>query len=566
MFCKPNKENTKLLFFDKDGTELGYCPFVAVEDYVFTIPEDTQKDIVKLIIRNGKRNRTINLKPGDISDLKTLMSALAGSMCCVAPEFQYEVQKRLLFQINSKIENDLIVYQHKNLGYYEFNGQPLFFSDRTEIAPNIYSDCTRENVGSFRDGSEDVYHEMLETYVYPSTELSLAFLIGLSAITSGMLFEKTSIGCPIYVFSGKSSSGKTLAASLAISAFMSCNPTSSVLMTKLNSTRLGLTAQLQNIASLPVCFDDAKNNFHGDIAEEVYSLASGTPRATSNVNNEAVVRAGWRCSIIMTTETSILDDVDRRAGMLVRLIDLNAIQWTKSAEECDSIYEIITNNYGWIGFKLGEFISKKGIDKVYADYKKCKDYIQNLMKTHDALSIRVSSKYASICLTGVYYNKLFGKKFDLTKILKLLLQNESKLVRKRDTALDCYHCAYDFYKKHIRQFKGNHTENYSGVFYGEVKSIRGTEIVSISFTELDNIMIKAKFPQYRNYFDEWEKKGLAKIIKTNSAKLGRHVDFYFHFLEEEEMDDSSDDNLEKSQDKFQEILDNDMGLNLSNEE
>lgn len=40
-------------------------------------------------------------------------------------------------------------------------------------------------------------------------------------------------------------------------------------------------------------------------------------------------------------------------------------------------------------------------------------------------------------------------------------------------------------------------------------------------------MIRNGFPQYRNCFPDWEKRGFVRIISTNSANLGRHVDFYF---------------------------------------
>lgn len=528
MYIRESDDKKKLLFFEKgEEKPLGYCPYVEVEDYIFTIPESLKRDVVKMLVNNGNFTRRFNLSPADVSDLRTLMAALASNMCCVESEFQLLVQRRILFQMNYKIEKDLIQYEHKNLGFLEFRDQPLFFSDKTCIDGTKYSFCTRENVGAFTGGDANVYHQMLEDYVYPSDELSLAFVIGLSAITSGRLHKKGGIGCPIYVFSGKSSSGKTLAASLSISAFMSCDPEESVLMTKLNSTRLGLTAQLQNISCLPVCFDDARNNFRGNILDEIYTLASGTPRTTSNVNSEAVVRNGWRCSIIMTAETSILDEGERFSGMDVRLIDLNSIQWTKSAEECDAIREVIDEHFGWVGFRLGEHVCQKPFSQIYSDFKECRNHIQGLISSGDSLSGRVANKYASIYLAGKYYNELFGEKLRLDAIMNLIIANETKLVRQRDAALDCYQSVYDFYKLHLNQFVGNLGDNYHGVIYGRATIKNEGVIVSISNTILKDIMIRNGYPQYKNYLPEWEKRGFAKIISTNSANLGRHVDFYF---------------------------------------
>lgn len=528
MYIEERDDLNKLFFWEKgEEKSRGYCPYVKVEDYIFTIPENLKRDVVKMIVKNGKHTRRFDLSPSDVSDLRTLMAALACNMCCVESEFQLLVQKRLLFQMNYRIEKDLIQYEHKNLGFLEFRDQPLFFSDKTCIDGTNYSFCTRENVGAFTGGDANVYHQMLEDYVYPSNELSLAFVIGLSAITSGRLSKKGGIGCPIYVFSGKSSTGKTLAASLAISAFMSCDPEESVLMTKLNSTQLGLTAQLQNISCLPVCFDDARNNFRGNILDEIYTLATGTPRAKSNVNNESKIGAGWRCSIIMTAETSILDEGDRFSGHDVRLIDLNSIQWTKSAEECDDIRDIIDEHFGWVGFKLGEYVCTKSFNQIYSDFKECKKHIQGLMTASDNLSGRVANKYATIYLAGKYYNELFGEKLRLDDIMNLVIANETKLVRQRDVVLDCYQSVYDFYKLHQNQFTGNTGENYHGIVYGRAQIKEEGTIVSISNTILRDIMIRNGFPQYRNYFPDWEKRGFARIISTNSANLGRHVDFYF---------------------------------------
>jgi len=62
MFIRESDDKKKLFFFEKgEDKPRGYCPYVEVEDYIFTIPESLKLEVVKMLVNNGKHTRRFDL-------------------------------------------------------------------------------------------------------------------------------------------------------------------------------------------------------------------------------------------------------------------------------------------------------------------------------------------------------------------------------------------------------------------------------------------------------------------------------------------------------------------------
>lgn len=541
-----NDEKTAIIYIDRDGNQVGIDDYLGLIGITKNLSDNNGMGAKIHLVHTSEKK---NIKTGmfelvsnyfeeyasELFNKNRISSILNGHEYYYKEEYTNDLINYLKNEAKNILKNSEETYEHDFLGLKEFEGKKYFFGEKVLLDGGNESVCIRDGV-KFTSGNEKTYFDMLEKYVYPRTELSVAFAIGLSAIVNSILFNRTSLGVPIYVFSGQSSTGKTLAASLAISAFMDCNQVSSKLMIRLNSTKLALTNQLKGINGFPVCLDDAVNVYQGDITELIYTFASGSPRTTSSPSNKTIYHEGWTGTIIITAETNILENSTKKSGEDVRVIDFNSVKWTSDRDSCDEIRDIISANYGFVGTKLGEYICSLGNEKVYEDFLHFEKIINKLQEVHkDNLSYRIGDKYASIALSAYYYNKFFGNKLDVKKIIDFILGNEIKLVKNRDKAFQSYEAVFNHYIKFRNSFnkdgiqsKGLHLGNER---WGNSKTDPNVYVM-VPLSELKDILQRNGFLQYKNYIHEWISRGYIQVHGDNNGQgntksIGRYYTFVF---------------------------------------
>jgi len=541
-----NDEKTAIIYIDRDGNQVGIDDYLGLIGITKNLSDNNGMGAKIHLVHTSEKK---NIKTGmfelvsnyfeeyasELFNKNRISSILNGHEYYYKEEYTNDLINYLKNEAKNILKNSEETYEHDFLGLKEFEGKKYFFGEKVLLDGGNESVCIRDGV-KFTSGNEKTYFDMLEKYVYPRTELSVAFAIGLSAIVNSILFNRTSLGVPIYVFSGQSSTGKTLAASLAISAFMDCNQVSSKLMIRLNSTKLALTNQLKGINGFPVCLDDAVNVYQGDITELIYTFASGSPRTTSSPSNKTIYHEGWTGTIIITAETNILENSTKKSGEDVRVIDFNSVKWTSDRDSCDEIRQIISTNYGFVGTKLGEYICSLGNEKVYEDFLHFEKIINRLQESHkDNLSYRIGDKYASIALSAYYYNKFFGNKLDVKKIIDFILENEIKLVKNRDKAFQSYEAVFNHYIKFRNSFnkdgiqsKGLHLGNER---WGNSKTDPNVYVM-VPLSELRDILQRNGFLQYKNYIHEWISRGYIQVHGDNNGQgntksIGRYYTFVF---------------------------------------
>lgn len=541
-----NDEKTAIIYIDRDGNQVGIDDYLGLIGITKNLSDNNGMGAKIHLVHTSEKK---NIKTGmfelvsnyfeeyasELFNKNRISSILNGHEYYYKEEYTNDLINYLKNEAKNILKNSEETYEHDFLGLKEFEGKKYFFGEKVLLDGGNESVCIRDGV-KFTSGNEKTYFDMLEKYVYPRTELSVAFAIGLSAIVNSILFNRTSLGVPIYVFSGQSSTGKTLAASLAISAFMDCNQVSSKLMIRLNSTKLALTNQLKGINGFPVCLDDAVNVYQGDITELIYTFASGSPRTTSSPSNKTIYHEGWTGTIIITAETNILENSTKKSGEDVRVIDFNSVKWTSDRDSCDEIRQIISTNYGFVGTKLGEYICSLGNEKVYEDFLHFEKIINKLQEVHkDNLSYRIGDKYASIALSAYYYNKFFGNKLDVKKIIDFILGNEIKLVKNRDKAFQSYEAVFNHYIKFRNSFnkdgiqsKGLHLGNER---WGNSKTDPNVYVM-VPLSELKDILQRNGFLQYKNYIHEWISRGYIQVHGDNNGQgntksIGRYYTFVF---------------------------------------
>lgn len=78
---------------------------------------------------------------------------------------------------------------------------------------------------------------------------------------------------------------------------------------------------------------------------------------------------------------------DENSGLLVRVLEIENVVWTKSAESSDKIRNIISSNHGWLIPKLAEKIlsveKEQGQEEIISRYSQ-----QSMNKNHLITIIR----------------------------------------------------------------------------------------------------------------------------------------------------------------------------------
>jgi len=515
-------------------SDVRVCDLITVKSCIYKIPEDESTAEVELIRENARGKTTFRLPLSVVGDTRKLGEVLANHHILLKQSNQYVMSDYFRASIDYADKIGQIKYEHSPIGLYDIDGKTVFLGEKTQIKNNIYSTCTRD-FGKFRAGSEEAYNEMLDKVVFPSVKLSLAYILGFTGVVSAKLYDKTNVIVPIFGFNNTTSTGKTTAVMLSVSPFSDPSLENGSLMIKTDSSQNGQNAQMGNIKGLPFVFDDINTDTRRDISSTLYRLSSGMPRIVSSVKGEVLKRGSWRGTVLITSETSLLDQITK-SGIFARYCEFKNIVWTDTAEIADYIKEVVSSNFGWKGWKFGEHVANIDTDLLLKKFKECKEEILKMIKQKDALSSRISSKYAIILLTAKLMNEFFNIQLKIDEIMKFIVEVEAQNLKDRNRVHTSYEYLYDFFNSHRKNFNITFSDNKEsmafGTCFGDAVFRKGEELyLKIKLSVLDEIMKNGGFSQYKNYLPEWKKNGYIHgdtgRNTTTSKKLGRHYKFIY---------------------------------------
>lgn len=338
------------------------------------------------------------------------------------------------------LRTDNIEYHHQRLGWANIQGCDCFLYDNnTRIGNNIIgyknSICDREF--TFQSGSQFKYEKMLVEIVYPSSKLTLAYVIGFAAIVAARL-ERAGIedlGTIILNVSGKSSTGKSTMEQLLLSPFGSPNFNNKGLGITHSGTLNGILDALDGIQGLPRVIDDLTQNTRIDLTELVYTITQQEPKMRLGEQWKKN-KGGWSGLVVVSSESPIIDQVRLQKGIYPRLINAKNIVWTDSPEQAETIKSIVRQNFGFTGRAFIDFMLQKDIYELSDEFRQMSRRVLNMMKEKDDLTKRISNKLTVIALTAELVQKCFGTPFQWTAedLIQPLIDCEQETVLERDSA------------------------------------------------------------------------------------------------------------------------------------
>ncbi|HDP5712033.1 TPA: DUF927 domain-containing protein [Staphylococcus aureus] len=395
---------------------------------------DPSTGVEKLIITDGK-----NIERIEASDILTSFK-LPGLI-----KYGFNINERYIKSLSyalqsmrqslplSKLYTGVGVLQSDDEGMVISLDKPYFSkeieqSQANEIICETHYDLQPK--GTFKG-----WWEMYLKQVKGNLLLELAVIFGISALVTSFLRHKhaTEFAGIIFSFTGQSSTGKSTAASLAVS--VAGNPTkgNETLFRSWNATRNALEGYLSNNYGIPIVFDELSSATFRDTTGLLYSITEGQGRQRSNVHGEVKTPKNWGTSVISTSEYSIFNDSAQNDGLRVRTIEINE-RFTKDATNSDNIKKTVALNYGHVLPLVAKYLINRE-DEVIQWFKEEHEWFNESLKDEtNNTGIRMFKRYAVITTSAKILGRVLSTDIDIANIRDYFIDYHTHTVSERSLA------------------------------------------------------------------------------------------------------------------------------------
>ena len=400
----------KLYYIDVQGTKEQMCGMFIL----FGVKADYGKEPTKAdfaYISNGSI-RILSNVPFDSLSLKNLPKVLSeyGIICRSSYISKLSAYLEKLVMEFSNSEFVQLTVCHDFVG---FKGNINEIALYNYIGGSNKSLLVGEYVPFFEPkGNPDDYVKMLGKCV-TSPAMQFALTLGYVSPVLYRLDNYNGVSNLLINLYGRSSTGKSIAAKLAMSAF--CNPTDInnpffrdfFGTVKANIRRMTGTDGLLNV------IDDTstQGKTSKELQQIAYMLDKGKADTVCDGHGGIIEPKTWKCLSLMTAERRILDGADILAGAKVRLCEITLDKWTSNEEEANEIQNTVLSNYALLGEKFMKYFIKKYPDSsdVVTKYNEVRTKMLTLIDSgyKDQYTDREVNRLATILLTSELLNEFF---------------------------------------------------------------------------------------------------------------------------------------------------------------
>ena len=290
-------------------------------------------------------------------------------------------------------------------------------------------------------GNKEVWFTMLEEQVLGNANLELICSISLTSILIGYIGEEYLMETLIVHLVGNSTTGKSTALRLAISFFGCVDVGNNSLFSTYNTTPNAMMKRMAGTNGVTFAFDELSISNIGNFTQTIYILSQGVDKARLNKNSEQKEQGTWLGVILSNGEKSLLNSSNKNAGIQMRVIEIENVSWTSSADNAEKINKIIAKNNGHIAIEIAQYMIELGKEEVSKRYEENVGILKKVMNANnlvDEFTSRRVSKLATIITTAKifeeYLSKELGKevKLDIKGMIKILLNVEKESIKSRN--------------------------------------------------------------------------------------------------------------------------------------
>ena len=337
---------------------------------------------------------------------------------------------------------------YRNLGWCRLENQVLFkghelkYLDKEQVHYNGNYDIQPR-------GKLDDFQKCLKKLIIGNTPLEVAVTLGLSACVVGYIRLHTSVSNLICSIHGKTTTGKTTAAKLAISMGGNpyCGDDKISLAGTCSTTANAMYGQLRGNHGYPMLFDELGSiSKSTDIEQMLYCIAEGEDKKRMTKSGDIRLLEKWSTTIIFTSEYPIFTS-DVQSGLNVRVLNLADVEWTKNAKQARNI-ELFSKAFAGLGIDILADYIVNNASGIYQSYESYVSEISDNLKVDSSLKVRTSKPIAILKLTAELASKAFGVQFNVDEIVQFIVNAVEK-----EKPIPSWKKMYDEVLQHIEKDK-----------------------------------------------------------------------------------------------------------------
>lgn len=409
------------------------CPyFEGREVSGYLNPDGTINDFhLKIYVNDNGIENFITAPVRELNNPTKLVAELANEGLIIPNRQAKDASELLTSQARNLMRNPTVT--HKRLGVVNLKNQTVFLQEKNVVGAKRYE---YNGAIKLKNGSRQVYENFLRSTVFKSRNLTLAFMIGMSAPVVSVLANANIVQYKMINInlSGKSSTGKSTMAELALSPFGNPDLSESGLGFAEATTGNAIYDSFDGINGLPRALDDINQNDRLNMEELIYALYAGKPKRRAG-NHNMGNRCGWSGTNIITSETPIILEMSQKSGVYARVITLEMGHWTSSQDEAELVHSIVAENFGGVGQEFAEYVLNclPFLQKSYVSIAK---EINEKIIVRDSLTARICGQIAAIGLTVELYSKFKPNAFEWSylDLIEPFIESEQEMVSERDIA------------------------------------------------------------------------------------------------------------------------------------
>ncbi|HBF6648936.1 TPA: DUF927 domain-containing protein [Clostridioides difficile] len=330
-----------------------------------------------------------------------------------------------------------LVSVHTNIGFDEQEGKVIYKAFNSVGTESTYT-------GSYDikpKGKKEIWLDMFEEEVLGNANLELICSISLTSLLIGFIGEEYLLETLIVHLVGNSTTGKSTALRLGISFFGCVDVGNNSLFSTYNTTHNAMMKRAAGTKGVTFAFDELSISNTANFTQTVYTLSQGVDKARLNKNSEQKEQGTWLGVILSNGEKSLLNSSNKNAGIQMRVIEIENVSWTSSADNAEKINKIIVKNNGHIAIEIAQYMIELGKEEVSKRYEENVGILKKVMNANnlvDEFTSRRVSKLATIITTAKifeeYLSKELGKevKLDIKGMIKILLNVEKESIKSRN--------------------------------------------------------------------------------------------------------------------------------------
>ena len=376
----------------------------------------------------------------------------------------YEDNISYLLKTIQQQENQVdISYEHDGLGWMAYEGVRIYRGHKAIVPKGINLQSTY--AGKFDvepKGDFKKYIKMIRNEVIGNIPLEFALCMGVSSIVTGLFNHELGYESFLFHIGAESSSGKTTAGQLATSVSSKPVFSSNSLMTNWNNTTNYQMRMLCDNQGMMVLFDESSTLGNGDITNTIYNLTGGKERGRMGKDLALTETGIWGTSFMSTGEGSLKNYVKKNTGIAVRMFESLNEAWTKDARNADAIKQCVTENYGFVGIVIAEYLVNEEYEVAKKAYYDNVQFFLEGLATRDAFSDRIAKKLGTILYSAELLNKVLKLKLDKEKIRDFLVKQQEVDEEEKDLGLKAYNYIQEVVASNINKFYTRMKEPFTG--------------------------------------------------------------------------------------------------------